>query len=133
MLLTDGANTAGNVDPLDAAQVAKKFGVKIYTIGVGSDGSNSRSVFGLPLSRGTSELDEKSLTEIAQLTGGQYFRARNTEEMEQIYQVIDELEPTEGDGEQLRPRQELYHWPLGLALISGIAWVLLTTRGAKSD
>lgn len=130
VLLTDGANTAGNVQPLDAAAVAKKFGIRIYTIGVGADASAGRSVFGMSFGR-SSDLDEKSLTEIAEMTGGRYFRARNTEEMEQIYQIIDELEPTEDDGEQLRPRTELYSWPLGIVLLFSLIWIIHGTGGVR--
>lgn len=128
ILLTDGANTAGNVEPHDAAEQAKKLGIKIYTIGVGSDGSDRRSVFGFPFGSQGSDLDEKSLTAIAEATGGRYFRAKNTQEMEEIYHIIDSLEPTEDDGEQLRPLYELFIWPLGFALIILMSGVFLLTR-----
>ncbi len=127
ILLTDGANTAGNVAPQDAAEQAKKLGIKVYTIGVGSDGTDRRSVFGFPFGSQGSDLDEKSLTAIAEATGGRYFRAKNTEEMEEIYNVIDSLEPTEDDGEQLRPMHELFVWPLGFALILLMLGVFLVT------
>lgn len=127
ILLTDGANTAGNVAPQDAAEQAKKLGIKIYTIGVGSDGTDRRSVFGFPFGSQGSDLDEKSLTQIAETTGGRYFRAKNTEEMEEIYNIIDSLEPTEDDGEQRRPMYELFVWPLGLALTLLMSGVFLRT------
>ena len=127
ILLTDGANTAGNVAPQDAAEQAKKLGIKIYTIGVGSDGTDRRSVFGFPFGSQGSDLDEKSLTEIAETTGGRYFRAKNTEEMQEIYNIIDSLEPTEDDGEQLRPMFELFIWPLGFALVLLMSGVFLMT------
>ena len=62
-------------------------------------------------------MDEKTLTAIAEQTGGQYFRARNTKELEKIYQVLDQLEPVEKDQQYFRPREELFHWPLALALL----------------
>ncbi|MDO6461134.1 VWA domain-containing protein [Granulosicoccaceae sp. 1_MG-2023] len=124
ILLTDGANTAGNVDPAEAAQLAKRLGIRIYTIGVGSDG-RSRSAFGFPFGGRGSDLDEAALIGIAEATGGEYFRARSTEEMEQIYARIDQLEPTESGGEALRPRKEWFHWPLGLALLCGLSWLIV--------
>ncbi|HBR98208.1 MAG TPA: BatB protein [Gammaproteobacteria bacterium] len=126
ILLTDGANTAGNVQPLDAARLAQTMGVRIYTIGVGTDGTG---LSWAPIGGGGSDLDEKSLTDIASLTGGRYFRARNTEEMEEIYQLIDTLEPTEDEQAVRRPRHELFVWPLGTVLLGSIGWVLLAGRG----
>jgi Ca-activated chloride channel homolog len=123
ILLTDGANTAGVVEPLEAADLAAKEGLKIYTIGVGADEMIVRSFFGNRKVNPSADLDEDGLTEIARKTGGLYFRARDTKELEKIYQVLDKLEPIERDVKRFRPRQALYFWPLAIALI--LAAILL--------
>ncbi|WFP48981.1 VWA domain-containing protein [Methylomonas sp. EFPC3] len=117
ILLTDGANTAGELTPLKAAELAAENHLKIYTIGIGADEILVRSLFGTRRVNPSLDLDEKTLTAIAEATGGHYFRARNTEELERIYQMLDQLEPVEKDKQYFRPRSELFHWPLGLALI----------------
>ncbi|TPQ27319.1 vWA domain-containing protein [Methylomonas koyamae] len=117
ILLTDGANTAGELTPLKAAELAAENHLKIYTIGIGADEILVRSLFGTRRVNPSVDLDEKTLTAIAEATGGHYFRARNTEELERIYQMLDQLEPVEKDKQYFRPRSELFHWPLGLALI----------------
>jgi len=116
ILLTDGANTAGEVSPLKAAELAANEQLKIYTIGVGADEMLIRSLFGSRKVNPSKDLDEKTLTAIAEKTGGRYFRARNTEELGQIYQILDKLEPVEKDKQYFRPRKELYFYPLALAL-----------------
>lgn len=118
VLLTDGANTAGEVNPLKAAQLAAAWQVKIYTIGIGADELLRRSLFGTRRINPSADLDEDTLTRIAQLTGGQYFRARNAEDLAHIYQQLDELEPIEQDEETFRPTKALFHWPLTGALIA---------------
>lgn len=117
ILLTDGANTAGEVSPLKAAELAATHKLKIYTIGVGADEVVVRSFFGARRVNPSQDLDEKTLTEIAEKTGGRYFRARNTEELNKIYQLLDQLEPVEKDKQYFRPRTELYFYPLALALV----------------
>jgi Ca-activated chloride channel family protein len=115
ILLTDGANTAGSVDPLKAADIAAESGVRIYTIGVGADSMTISGLFGtrrVP----TTELDERTLSAIASKTGGRYFRARDVSTLQGIYEILDELEPVSHDEVTLRPVQELYQWPLGAAL-----------------
>ncbi|MFT7414176.1 MAG: Ca-activated chloride channel family protein [Methylophagaceae bacterium] len=116
ILLTDGANTAGEVTPLQAAELAASHQLKIYTIGIGADEMIIRSLFGDQKVNPSSDLDEKTLTVIADKTGGKYFRARNTQQLETIYQLLDQLEPVEKDKQYFRPLSELYPWPLGLAL-----------------
>ncbi len=121
ILLTDGANTAGEVTPIKAAEIAAENHLKIYTIGIGADEMVVRSFFGSRKVNPSRDLDEKTLTAIAEKTGGKYFRARNTHELEQIYHLLDELEPIEKDKQFFRPKIELYYWPLALSLlISGI-------------
>jgi Ca-activated chloride channel homolog len=117
VLLTDGANTAGEVSPLQAADLAAAKQLKIYTIGIGADEMIVRSFFGSRKVNPSRDLDEKTLTSIAEKTGGRYFRARNTKELDNIYQLLDQLEPVEKDKQFFRPRSELYHWPLSIALM----------------
>lgn len=120
ILLTDGANTAGEVKPLDAARLAAEHGVKIYTIGIGADEMLVRSLFGTRRVNPSADLDEKGLTAIAEQTGGRYFRARDSEEFEAIYQLLDELEPVARESISYRPITDLYYWPLALALLLGL-------------
>ncbi len=129
ILLTDGANTAGEVSPLKAAELAADNHLKIYTIGIGADEMIIRSFFGSRKVNPSSDLDEKTLKAIADKTGGRYFRARDTEELNKIYQILDELEPVEKDKQYFRPIKELYYWPLAITLflagvigISRINW-----------
>ncbi len=124
ILLTDGANTAGAVAPIDAARIAADNDVRIHTIGVGAEQVTVRGVFGPRVVNPSRSLDEETLTQIADLTGGRYFRARNTREMLDIYDEINRLEPSEIDGTQQRPLTELYIWPLSVALLLSalIAW-----------
>jgi len=116
ILLTDGANTSGSVDPLKAADLAAQEGVRIYTIGVGADEMLVRGLFGTQRVPST-ELDEATLTAIAQKTGGQYFRARDIEALQKIYALLDKLEPVSQDEQTFRPVHELYAWPLAGALL----------------
>ncbi|MDD1621767.1 MAG: VWA domain-containing protein [Methylococcaceae bacterium] len=126
ILLTDGANTAGELAPLKAAEIAAEQKLKIYTIGIGADEMLVRSLFGTRRVNPSADLDEKTLTAIADATGGRYFRARNSEELEHIYFILDQLEPVEKDKQYFRPRSELFHWPLGVALL--LTGALVTSR-----
>ena len=122
ILVTDGANSAGVVQPLDAAEMAAKSGIRIHTIGVGPDPRGVTSAFGRMVQR--SELDEQSLAQIAETTGGTYFRARNVSELESIYNQIDQIEPVESEDENFRPLTELFPWPLGMALLLSVLGAL---------
>jgi Ca-activated chloride channel family protein len=117
ILMTDGANTAGEVTPLKAAQLAAQRGLKIYTIGIGADEQIESTWFGLRRVNPSSQLDEKTLREIASLSGGRYYRARDSEELAKIYGLLDELEPLPRDQQNLRPVRALFVWPLALALM----------------
>ncbi|MGB2034067.1 MAG: vWA domain-containing protein [Pseudomonadales bacterium] len=122
ILLTDGVNNIGEVAPLQAAKLAAQEGITIYTIGFGAD---QMSVSGLLFNRTinpSAELDTQTLTEIAELTGGLYQRARSTDELAQIYAALDELEPIEVDQETYRPEKSLFFWPLGSALLFSFLW-----------
>lgn len=117
ILLTDGQNNTGALQPLEAAKLAKHAGVKIYTIGVGADEMIIKdSFFGPRKINPSQELDEGTLQSIAQITDGQYFRARDEQELEQIYQILDQLEPVEDEGEIYRPVKELYFYPVATGL-----------------
>lgn len=117
ILLSDGANTAGVIDPLEAAKLAKEYGVTIYTVGVGAEQMRQRSLFGSRIVNPSQDLDERTLTAIAKTTGGEYFRARNPEELEKIYQIIDQLEPISTVQQTWRPRDEMFRYPMALALL----------------
>jgi Ca-activated chloride channel family protein len=133
VLLTDGANTAGAVEPLKAAELAAQKHMVIYTIGIGADALTVRSLFGLRQINPSADLDENALTAIAEKTGGKYFRARDTQEFAQIYAILDALEPAQSDEQGFRPVKELFYWPLGaalgIALVTGVAGVLLARVG----
>jgi Ca-activated chloride channel family protein len=117
ILLTDGANTAGEISPLKAAELAAKEHLKIYTVGIGADEMIVRSFFGARKVNPSKDLDEKTLTAIAETTGGRYFRARDSEELQKIYQLLDQLEPVQKDSQFYRPQKELFYWPLAAALL----------------
>jgi Ca-activated chloride channel family protein len=116
ILLTDGVNTAGELPPLKAAELAQAEKVRVYTVAIGSEGGQMQ-VFGIPVATPGAEIDEATLTEIANLTGGKFFRARDTAELAGIYAELDRLEPAEQEGDRLRPRTELFVYPLLLALL----------------
>lgn len=111
ILLTDGSNTAGSVEPLDAAEKAKKMGLKIYTIGIGQASSASRNPFSALSSR---SMDILTLEKIAEITGGQFYLASDTRQLDKIYATIDQLESNPHQVHHFRLRTELYPWPLGL-------------------
>ena len=126
ILITDGANTAGEVSPIKAAQLAAEKGLKIYTIGIGADEMTRNTWFGVQKVNPSAQLDEKTLRGIADVTGGRYFRAHDTEEMIEIYDLLDELEPVEQDDEKFRPTRALFYWPLALALCLGFLLCYVT-------
>jgi len=117
VLLTDGVNDAGELDPRRAIELAAAEHVKIYTIGIGAEAMRVDSFFGPQIVNPSADLDAKMLTEMAQKTGGQFYRARNTQELAQIYTEIDRLEPADDAKQQYRPVDELFYWPLSLALL----------------
>ncbi len=131
ILLTDGVNTAGLLDPIKAAELARDNDVRVYTIAFGGDASGI-SVFGIPIQMpgGGDDIDEATLNRIAALTGGKAFRARNTAELAGIYGEIDRLEPIQREGQRVRPRIERYPWPLGAALVCGLLALFLPRRAS---
>lgn len=119
ILLTDGANNTGRVAPLKAAQLASQADIRIHTIGVGSTTLQLPGLFARRLVNPSTNLDENTLEQIAELTGGQYYRAENTERLIDIYRIIDSLEPIQLKDKLYRPTTSLFHWPLS------IAWIIL--------
>jgi Ca-activated chloride channel family protein len=114
VLLTDGANTAGEIDPMKAAQLAQQVGLRIYTIGIGAEQMEVSSLVGGRRNINPSaDLDEETLTGIAEMTGGRYFRAKDTASLQDIYRLVDELEPVDEPEAGFRPVKSLYYWPLG--------------------
>ncbi|WP_417566094.1 vWA domain-containing protein [Marinobacter sp.] len=122
VLLTDGANTAGEITPDKATEIAASAGIRIYTIGIGAESMVQRGLLGSRRVNPSRDLDESLLTRMAQQTGGEYFRARSLPELELIYESIDQLEPIELEGKYYRPVTELYAWPAGLA---AALWAML--------
>lgn len=117
ILLTDGVNNAGSISPTQAAAAAKAAGVRIYTIGIGANRMTIPGFFGSQTVNPSADLDVGMLTSIAKETGGRFFRATDSGELADAYRAIDALEPMPQHGPQLRPRHELFRWPLGAALL----------------
>lgn len=132
ILMTDGRNTAGAIEPLRAAALAADAGLTVHTIGIGADEAIQQGFFGTVRFNPSQELDEVTLRSIAETTGGRYFRARDTAEFEQIYAELDRLEPIEHGGEQFRPEHPLFHWPGGAAMTL-FALVLLGLAPARTS
>jgi len=128
VLLTDGANTAGEVQPLQAAEFAARDGLTVYTVGVGADEMMVQDFFGSRVVNPSADLDEETLRVIAEQTGGRYFRARDAKGLEKIYEILDELEPVESDVEIIRPVDELFYWPLGVAYMLALLAALFSIR-----
>ncbi len=124
ILLTDGMNNAGSVDPYTAAEMAKLYGIRVYTIGVGSYGTAPYPVqtpFGTQMQQVKVEIDEKLLTSIANSTGGKYFRATNNQKLDEIYQEIDKLERSKIEVTEFRRLHEEFYplvaWAIALLLL----------------
>jgi Ca-activated chloride channel family protein len=114
VLLTDGSNNAGQIKPIQAAKMAAKLGIKIYTIGIGANRLVVNGIFGSQVVNPSASLDEQSLKHIANLTGGVFFRAQNTQDLRKVYRQLNQLEPIKGKQTKLRSITPLYPWPLGL-------------------
>jgi Ca-activated chloride channel family protein len=132
IVLTDGENNRGSIDPRTAAKAASVFGLKIYTIGVGTEGMApvpvGRGLFGLRYENRQVRIDEPLLTDVAKMTGGRYFRARDAAALQRIYDEINRLER-----EPVRTRSyvrytELFRWPLYLATLALVVELLLAAR-----
>lgn len=111
ILLTDGTNNRGQIAPLTAAEMARSYGIRVYTVGVGTKGMAPTPVqtpFGVRMQNMAVDIDEKTLTEIAAMTGGQYFRAQDTEGLRQVYEEIDEMEKYLISVQNVTQRQEKF-------------------------
>lgn len=124
ILLTDGANNSGMIQPLKAAELARQDGIKVYTIGLGAS-SDARVINGAfvmpPMS---ADLDETTLEKIAKMTGGLYFRATDLQSLQTIYSTINQLETVEQEQATIRPQKDYYYWPLGLAIGLFFVWMI---------
>ena len=119
IVLTDGNDTGSMVPPARAAEIARDNGVTIYPIAMGD-----------PQAAGEQALDEATLEEIAATTGGEYFHADDREDLERIYQTLDQLNPKQVESLSYRPERELYFWPLGLAIILSLLFFGMAELGA---
>lgn len=126
ILLTDGGNNTGSLEPLDAAELAKQAGIKIYTIGIGATSMEVPSLFGSRNVNPSADLDIDSLQKIAAITGGEFFRAEDGAQLQNIYAIINQLEPVKSDAITVRPVTPIYPWTLGLALI--LSFVLIAFK-----
>ncbi len=121
ILLTDGMNNTGSIDPITAAEIAKTFGIRVYTIGVGMKGMAPypfQDVFGRTvIQKIPVEIDEATLQAIADMTNGNYFRATSNEKLRQIYAKIDQLEKSKIDVKEYSRKQEEYRLFAGIALL----------------
>ncbi|MBN2743227.1 Ca-activated chloride channel family protein [Breznakibacter xylanolyticus] len=128
ILLTDGENNRGDIAPMTAAELAKTFGIRVYTIGVGTIGKAPypvQTAFGLQYQEVDVKIDEPLLKEMAQLTGGEYFRATDKEKLQQIYAKIDELEKTKVEVQEYTKRQEEYQIFALMAIACLLAEIVL--------
>lgn len=116
VLITDGVNNAGELTPEKAAEIAANEQLKIHTIAIGSKERPVQTVFGARMLFPNGEIDEKALKGVAEKTGGEYFRAYDSQDLAQIYRHIDQLEQHEQANQYYRPIQEIYYWPLCVAL-----------------
>jgi Ca-activated chloride channel family protein len=136
ILLTDGRNNRGEIDPKTGAQLAQTMGIKIYTIGAGGIGQARFPVddprFGRRYVQVDVDIDEAMLGEVAEMTGGRYFRATDRSSLEAIYEEIDQLETTEIEVTEFTRYSELFHIPLALAIgLASLEILLLNTRFRK--
>ncbi len=130
ILLTDGTNNSGQIAPLTAADLARSYGIRVYTVGAGTKGMAPTPVntpYGIRMQNMQVDIDEKTLTEIAAMTGGQYFRAQDTEGLRQVYDEIDEMEKYLISVQNVTRRKELF-LPFALAALGLILLELLLRR-----
>lgn len=121
ILLTDGSNTAGAVQPLEAAEKAKEAGLKVYTIGIGETHKHGLDAF---LNLNSRDMDIATLQKIAEITHGQFFHAADTRQLDAVYQTINQLESTQHQVNHYRLRTELFTWPLGAFLLLSFGMAL---------
>ncbi|MBD1556231.1 VWA domain-containing protein [Vibrio sp. S9_S30] len=126
ILLSDGSNTSGIIDPIEATKMAKEYGATIYTVGVGAGEIVVKDFLFERVVNTAEDLDEKTLIQIADMTGGQYFRARNSDELATIYDTINALEPVSSASQTWRPKSEWFWLPLSFVLL--MSWILALLR-----
>ncbi|MDI1352525.1 MAG: VWA domain-containing protein [bacterium] len=124
ILLTDGANNSGVLQPLKAAELAKSDGIKIYTIGLGSEPDPRAMSTDLLTLNASADLDEDTLKKMADMTDGRYFRATDTESLHSIYKTINQLETVQQEQATVRPQKEYYPWFIGCALLLCLYWLV---------
>lgn len=127
ILLTDGANNSGVLEPLKAAELAKDEGIKIYTIGLGAAADPRALTNAFLMQNASADLDEDTLKAIATLTGGRYFRATDMETLNTIYETINQLEKVNQEQATIRPQKDYYPWFVGLALLLCLFWLASKT------
>ena len=124
ILLTDGVNNTGSIDPVTAAEIAKTFGIRVYTVGVGSMGFADYPVqtpFGMRYQKMQVEIDEALLQRIAEMTGGQYFRAVDNTSLQRVYAEIDKLEKSKIETREHSKREEVFMpWALAAVILLGL-------------
>lgn len=125
ILLTDGANNSGVLAPLKAAELAKEEGIKVYTIGLGSEADPRALASGFLMPNASADLDEDTLKKIAEMTGGRYFRAADTETLQLIYKTIHQLETVTQEQATIRPQKEYYPWFIAGALGVLFSWLMI--------
>ena len=129
ILMTDGQNNAGKIDPLDAAKAAAAVGIKVYTVGIGEQGFAPMPVFAggqkIGYQNQPVDVDEATLQKIADLTGGKYYRADNAERFQQIYAEIDKLEKTDATVSKYTEFRELFPWLILAGLLSLLSEIVL--------
>ncbi len=123
ILLTDGANNSGVLAPLKATEIAKDEGIKIYTIGLGSEANSRALTNDFILSNASADLDEETLQQMAEMTGGRYFRATDTESLQSIYHTINQLETVNQEQATVRPQKDYYPWFVAMALLLCFYWL----------
>ena len=128
ILLSDGFNNAGSISVSQATELAKAHQIAVYTIGIGGPRKNKTNLFGLITEDVTYNWDERALKRIASETGGRYFRAESTSDLTEVYRKIDQLETTDSEGRVVRPRKELFFYPLLAGLVF---WTLAQYKRRK--
>lgn len=130
VLLTDGQNNAGKLDPLVASELAQKQGIKLYIVGLGASRMVVDGFFGQSVVNPSRDLEEAEpkLKEMAQKTGGAYFRAKDSSALAQVYKEIDALEPTVLSSHVIIPRKELFYWPLSVVVLALFVRLLIERR-----
>ena len=121
ILMSDGFANAGTIQMEEALQLAKTANVRVYTIGIGSDRQSIQNFLGFASLNPTLDLDEETLRQVANQTGGQYFRAKSTQDLREIYNIIDQMETTDAEELTVQPRKEMAY----LCLLAGLVfWIL---------